>query len=76
MPLSCKKNNIIGLCILHCPEVNGPFVKVEDTAKAMLELSGYYRSKFNIPVVGLTGSVGKTTTKEFTHLVVNWLCGR
>ena len=52
-------------------EVNGPFVKVEDTAKAMLELSGYYRSKFNIPVVGLTGSVGKTTTKEFTHLVVN-----
>ncbi|MDE6155332.1 MAG: UDP-N-acetylmuramoyl-tripeptide--D-alanyl-D-alanine ligase, partial [Eubacterium sp.] len=32
---------------------------------------GYYRSKFNIPLVGLTGSVGKTTTKEFTYLVVN-----
>ena len=52
-------------------EVNGPFVKVDDTAKAMLDLSGYYRSKFDIPVVALTGSVGKTTTKEFTHLVVN-----
>ena len=52
-------------------EVNGPFVKVDDTAKAMLALSGYYRSKFDIPVVALTGSVGKTTTKEFTHLVVN-----
>ncbi len=50
---------------------DGPFVKVENTARAMLELSGYYRSKFDIPVVGLTGSVGKTTTKEFTHLVVN-----
>ncbi len=48
----------------------GAFVLVEDTAKAMLELSGYYRSKFNIPIVGLTGSVGKTTTKEFTALVV------
>ena len=52
-------------------EVDGPFVKVDDTAKAMLELSAYYRNKFDIPVVALTGSVGKTTTKEFTHLVVN-----
>ncbi|MDE5670793.1 MAG: UDP-N-acetylmuramoyl-tripeptide--D-alanyl-D-alanine ligase, partial [Eubacterium sp.] len=52
-------------------EVNGAYVKVADTAKAMLTLSGYYRRKFNIPVVGLTGSVGKTTTKEFTYLVVN-----
>ncbi len=51
--------------------VNGAYVKVSDTARAMLELSGYYRRKFNIPVVGLTGSVGKTTTKEFTYLVVN-----
>ena len=52
-------------------EVNGPFVRVEDTAKALLDLSAYYRSKFDIPVVALTGSVGKTTTKEFTYLVVN-----
>lgn len=52
-------------------EVNGAYVKVADTSKALLELSSYYRRKFNIPVVGLTGSVGKTTTKEFTYLVVN-----
>lgn len=52
-------------------EVNGAFVKVENTATALLALGGYYRSKFDIPVVALTGSVGKTTTKEFTHLVVN-----
>lgn len=49
----------------------GAYVKVENTAKALLTLGGYYRSKFDIPVVALTGSVGKTTTKEFTHLVVN-----
>lgn len=49
---------------------NGAYIKVENTAKAMLQLSGYYRSKFDIPLVGLTGSVGKTTTKEFTALVV------
>lgn len=52
-------------------EPNGAYIKVADTSKAMLNLSGYYRSKFDIPVIGLTGSVGKTTTKEFTHLVVS-----
>lgn len=51
--------------------IDKPFVKVDDTANQMLNLAGYYRSKFNIPVVGLTGSVGKTTTKEFTSLVVS-----
>lgn len=51
--------------------VNGPYVKVEDTQKALLLLGGYYRSLFSLPLVGLTGSVGKTTTKEFTYLVVN-----
>lgn len=49
----------------------GAYVKVDDTSKALLDLGGYYRSLFGIPLVGLTGSVGKTTTKEFTHLVVN-----
>lgn len=52
-------------------EPNGAYIKVANTSRAMLSLSGYYRSKFDIPVIGLTGSVGKTTTKEFTHLVVS-----
>lgn len=49
---------------------NGAYIKVDNTSKALLALGGYYRSKFSIPIVGLTGSVGKTTTKEFTALVV------
>lgn len=52
-------------------ELSGNYVKVADTSKALLDLGGYYRSKFDIPIVALTGSVGKTTTKEFTYLVVN-----
>ncbi|MGN1203083.1 MAG: UDP-N-acetylmuramoyl-tripeptide--D-alanyl-D-alanine ligase [Eubacterium sp.] len=52
-------------------DINGNYVMVADTSKALLELGGYYRSKFNLHLVGLTGSVGKTTTKEFTFLVVN-----
>lgn len=52
-------------------DINGSFVKVADTSKALLDLGSYYRSKFNLHLIGLTGSVGKTTTKEFTYLVVN-----
>lgn len=52
-------------------DIDGAYVKVADTSKALLALGGYYRSKFNIPLVGLTGSVGKTTTKEFTYLVLS-----
>ena len=49
-------------------EVAGPYVKVDDTAKALLSLSGYYRSKFDIPVVALTGSVGKLLPRNLLTL--------
>jgi UDP-N-acetylmuramoyl-tripeptide--D-alanyl-D-alanine ligase len=37
---------------------------VEDTLYALQEMAGMHRKKFTIPVVGITGSNGKTTTKE------------
>lgn len=40
------------------------YIKVEDTMVALQKLASYYRAKFQIPVIGITGSVGKTTTKE------------
>ncbi|MDF2587433.1 MAG: UDP-N-acetylmuramoylalanyl-D-glutamyl-2,6-diaminopimelate--D-alanyl-D-alanyl ligase [Anaerocolumna sp.] len=40
------------------------FIAVDDTIKALQSLGAFYRSRFNIPVIGITGSVGKTTTKE------------
>lgn len=46
-------------------------ILVESTRLALLDLAGYYRSLFKIPVVGITGSVGKTTTKEMTHAVMS-----
>ena len=39
-------------------------IRVEDTLKALGDLASYYRRKFNIPFIGVTGSVGKTTTKD------------
>lgn len=65
------ENGAVAVMIHNDIDYDCPYVKVEDTSKALLDLSGYYRSKFNIPLVALTGSVGKTTTKEFTFLVVN-----
>ena len=46
-------------------------IVVESTRQALLDLAGYYRSLFNIPVIGVTGSVGKTTTKEMIHAVMS-----
>lgn len=49
----------------------GPCIRVKDTRAAFLKLASCYRQLFQISVVGLTGSVGKTTTKEMTHLVLS-----
>ena len=46
-------------------------IYVPDTRLALLALARHYRSKFDIPVVGLTGSVGKTTTKEMVAAVLS-----
>ena len=39
-------------------------IAVENTVEALQQFAAWYRSCFSIPVVGITGSVGKTTTKE------------
>ena len=43
---------------------------VADTGKALLDLACYYRKQFEINVVGVTGSVGKTTTKDMIAAVL------
>ncbi|MBF0532987.1 MAG: UDP-N-acetylmuramoyl-tripeptide--D-alanyl-D-alanine ligase [Candidatus Omnitrophica bacterium] len=39
-------------------------IQVEDTTRALGWIAGLYRSRFSIPVIGITGSTGKTTTKD------------
>ena len=41
-----------------------PLIKVPDTLKAMQQIASYYRNKMSLPIIGITGSVGKTTTRE------------
>lgn len=46
-------------------------IKVEDTLKALQEIATYKRMQYNIPVVAVTGSVGKTSTKDLIASVVS-----
>lgn len=46
---------------------NGNIIYVEDTLKALQDFARYYRLSFNIPFVAVTGSNGKTTTKEYIN---------
>lgn len=49
----------------------GDVVYVENTRAALQKVAEHYRERFNIPVIGITGSVGKTTTKEMVALAVS-----
>ncbi|MGE5615007.1 MAG: UDP-N-acetylmuramoyl-tripeptide--D-alanyl-D-alanine ligase [Bacillota bacterium] len=45
-------------------------ILVNNTLKALQDLAAYYRSRFDIPFIGITGSVGKTSTKEMVACAV------
>ena len=46
-------------------------LKVKSTRQAFLDIAGLHRSKFDLPCVAVTGSVGKTTTREMIYAVVS-----
>ncbi len=52
------------------PEVKAVILPVPDPLKALQLLACRYRSQFNIPVIALTGTNGKTTTKELIREVL------
>ena len=46
-------------------------ILVDDTRHALGAVSAYYRKKFSLPLVAITGSVGKTTVKELTYAALS-----
>ncbi|MBQ4526887.1 MAG: UDP-N-acetylmuramoyl-tripeptide--D-alanyl-D-alanine ligase [Clostridia bacterium] len=59
----CEKGNNVN--------TDGFAIEVDDTSKALLDLACAYRKRFSVKLVALTGSVGKTTTKEFLASVIS-----
>ncbi|MBP5210284.1 MAG: UDP-N-acetylmuramoyl-tripeptide--D-alanyl-D-alanine ligase, partial [Bacteroidales bacterium] len=65
--------------VSRLPEnADGRFILVDDTLNTLRELAKYHREQFDIPVLGITGTNGKTTTKELVNAVLsakfNTLC--
>ena len=52
-------------------ELNIPVITVSDTTVALGNLAGIWRDKLNTKIIGITGSSGKTTTKEFLAAVLS-----
>lgn len=51
------------------PDAN--ILKVKDTLSALQQLASYHRSQFSIPVIGITGSNGKTIVKEWLYQLLH-----
>ncbi len=50
---------------------NDRFILVDDVLSSLQQLAAYHRKQLKIPVIGLTGSNGKTTTKELINAVLS-----
>ena len=69
IPMTVEQGAVCALCE-EAPEVDTPYILVDSTLVALKGIAEYYRSLFTIPFIGITGSVGKTSTKEFISTVL------
>jgi len=59
------------LALDDCPGAQPICIVVDDTLSALQRLAAYWRARHAPRVIGITGSVGKTTTKELVHAVLS-----
>lgn len=60
--------------VTHVPEnltLSANFLVVENTLDALQQFAGYYRSLFDFPIIGITGSNGKTIVKEWLNFLLS-----
>ena len=64
------KGATCAFCEKEMPDCPIPYIIVESSTEALRMLATYYRSILNVKIVGISGSVGKTSTKEFIAAVL------
>lgn len=68
---SYKKGARAVVCEKAPLNTDNPYILVKDSFMALKKIATWYRMQLNIPLVGITGSVGKTSTKEFVSSVLS-----
>ena len=63
--------NFVVMAENFSPMPNANFIVVENPLTALQQLAVYHRNQFNIPIIGITGSNGKTVVKEWLYQLLN-----
>ena len=66
-----KKGASVAIVKRKSNKIKIPQIKVSDTHKALIKLAEYYRSLLKGKIIGITGSVGKTSTKDSLHYILS-----
>ena len=64
IPDVMTKGALATLSERELPEAEYPYIQIKSSLQAIKDIAEFYLKQLNIPVVGITGSVGKTSTKE------------
>ncbi len=71
IPDTIKKGALCVVSHEDLGETDYPYILVESTGQALLDIAKLYRDSFDLKVVGITGSAGKTSTKEMISSVLS-----
>ena len=71
IPQVFEKGALAVVCEEAPADAAGPCIVVEDSFKALTDIAAFYRKQLNCKFIGITGSVGKTSTKTMTAAVLS-----
>ena len=71
IPSVFEKGAMAVICEEIPKDLTGPCIQVENSFTALKKLAAFYRQQLELKVIGITGSVGKTSTKEFVAGVLS-----
>ena len=71
IPQVMEKGALCAVSEQNLGDVSYPYIKVNSCEQALKDIAEHYRRSLDIKVVGITGSVGKTSTKEMIASVLS-----